>query len=70
MSTYSFELLSKNPELISMPGGQLHPDCVTACELEARDYVAACGCYEALQKKRFELNQRSLIAKYRRHHES
>jgi len=70
---YSFELLSKNPELITMPGGELHPDCITACELESRDYVGARDCcyateYEAIRKKRFDLNVRSLITKYQKHH--
>lgn len=64
---YSFELLSKNPELITMPGGELSPDCITACELESHEYVGHCPCNEATRKKRFELNQRSLISKYRKH---
>ena len=64
---YAFELLAKHPELITMPGGELHPDCITACEVEANEYVGHRSCNEATRKKRLELNIRSLITKYRKH---
>lgn len=66
---YSFDLFVKNPDLITMVGDQLHPDCITACELEASKYVGHRSCNEAIRKKRFDLNVRSLITKYRKHHE-
>lgn len=65
---YSFELLAKNPELISMCGDELHPDCIRACEVEADEYFGHCACQDAIRNIRARINTRALITKYRKHH--
>lgn len=65
---YSFELLTKNPDLIVMCGEQLHPDCVRACEAEADEFVGHCACFDAVRNIRARVNTHALITKYRKHH--